>query len=297
MNYAPIIIFAFNRPASLDKLIISLMNNPEAKDSILHIFVDGARNIAGEQEKVQKTQKIAKNVIGFKSVEYHFSDINNGLGSSVITGVTKVITQYGKAIVLEDDLILASNFLAFMNEGLTAYEKEQKIFSICGYTNRIKKPKNYGYDAYFCTRSSSWGWGTWKERWETVDWELNDWESCLRNKKAFNKWGGSDCFRMLSDWKSRKNKSWAIRFCYSQFTQSKLAIFPIISKVKNDGFDGGGTNCKKYSRFKFTFDKTHNSEFNFPQGIRLSPILYKSAMAYHTILSRIWSRIMYLIIR
>lgn len=295
MNYAPIIIFAFNRSASLEKLIISLKNNPEAKDSILHIFVDGPRNIAGEQEKIRETQKIAKNITGFKSVEYHFSDINNGLGSSVITGVTKVITQYGKAIVLEDDLILASNFLAFMNEGLTIYEKEQKIFSICGYTNRIKKPKNYGYDAYLCTRSSSWGWGTWKDRWETVNWELNDWESCLKNKKTFNKWGGSDCFRMLSDWKSGKNKSWAIRFCYSQFTQSKLALFPIISKVKNDGFDGEGTNCKKYSRFKCDYENTRKVIFKFPDDLEMQSILYKSAMAYHSIIIRIWSKLMYII--
>lgn len=72
--------------------------------------------------------------------------------------MTTVIGKYGKAIVLEDDLVFSRNFLAFMNEGLNRYETEQKVFSICGYSNKVSPPKDYPYDAYFCTRSSSWGW-------------------------------------------------------------------------------------------------------------------------------------------
>lgn len=107
-----------------------------------------------------------------------------------------------------------------------------KVFSICGYTNKVKIPHEYEYDSYFCTRSSSWGWGTWADRWNSVDWELRDWKRYSKMARAFNKWGGSDCFKLLRSVKDGQGNSWAIRFCFSQFLQDKLSLFPTVSKVK-----------------------------------------------------------------
>lgn len=298
MQLVPIIVFAFNRPEALKNTIHSLLQNEEAKDSDLHVFVDGARsNKTGEKEKVQAVQDFVKEITGFKSIHYTFSENNKGLGNSIIQGVTQIINQYGKAIVLEDDLVFASNFLSYMNQGLERYEKEEKVFSICGYSNKVKVPKEYEYDAYFCTRSSSWGWGTWADRWNSVNWDLEDWDKYTEMRKAFNKWGGSDCWKMLNDWKHGKNKSWAIRFCFAQFLQNKVSLFPTISKVKNDGFDGEGTNCKKWSRFKYEFDNTENKTFTFPVSPDINLDLFHSAMSYHSIAIRIWSKIMYQIYR
>lgn len=298
MNYSPIIIFAFNRVDTLRNTVSSLLNNEEAKESELFVYVDGPRKQKpGEAEKVKTVQEFVKTINGFKNVTYSFSEENKGLGTSIIAGVTEVINRYGRAIVLEDDLVFSSNFLAFMNDGLNRYENEQKVFSICGYTNKVKVPKGYDHDAYFCTRSSSWGWGTWADRWNTVDWELKDWSRYKKMGRAFNRWGGSDCFRMLRSVKECGATSWAIRFGFFQFLQDKLSLFPIVSKVRNDGFDGAGTNCKKWSRFKYVFDDTGSKAFSMPSDISLNKKLYRSAMSYHTIMIRIWSRIMYVVHR
>lgn len=292
--FAPIILFAFNRPAALKNTVQSLLQNEEAKESDLYIFVDGPRpNKLGEEEKVKEVQEYIKNIEGFKSLHYTFSQNNKGLGNSIITGVCQIINQYGKAIVLEDDLIVAKNFLSFMNQGLNQYKKEKKVFSICGYSNKVKVPTGYMYDSYFCTRSNSWGWGTWADRWNSVNWELKDWTRYSKMAKAFNRWGGSDCFKMLSDWKNGRNHSWAIRFCFAQFLQNKISLFPTISKVKNEGFDGEGTNCKKWSRFKYEFDYKGDKSFNFPTQTDVDKHLYKEAMSYHSIAIRVWSKIMY----
>lgn len=297
-TYAPIIIFAFNRLDSLKATISSLLNNEEAGESELFVFVDGARpSKEGETEKVRAVQDYVKTISGFKRLEYVFSPANKGLGASVIQGVSEVINKYGRAIVLEDDLVLSKNFLSFMNQGLERYEKEQKIFSVCGYSNKVKIPEDYSYDTYFCTRSSSWGWATWSDRWNSVDWELKDFDSYKVRAKSFNQWGGSDCWKMLNDWHNGKNKSWAIRFCFAQFLQDKFSLFPIISKVDNRGFDGEGTNCKRYSRFKFDFDTNGNKSFSYSMQVGLDKTLYKSAISYHGIMIRAWSRIMYMIYR
>lgn len=293
---APIIIFAFNRLESLMNTVQSLLRNDEAADSPLYIFVDGPRsNYEGEAEKVAAVREFAKHVVGFKSVTCQFSDTNQGLGPSIIAGVSKVIGKHGRVIVLEDDLIVASNFLSFLNQGLNRYEHTSEVFSICGYSNEVKVPANYHADAYFCTRSSSWGWATWADRWQSVDWDLKEWDRYGFRAKEFNQWGGSDCWNMLNGWHKGKNKSWAIRFCFAQFIQNKVSLFPIISKVSNDGFDGQGTNCKKWSRFRYVFDTEGCKNFTFPLEITINQRLYRSAMHYNGILMRIYSRIMYMI--
>lgn len=291
---SPIIIFAFNRTKILPKTISALQANPEAKNSDLYIFIDGPRNgNKDDQIKIKEIHTIVKGIQGFRSITYKFSDYNKGLGSSIISGVSEIISKYDKVIVLEDDLVVQPNFLRFMNEGLNKYQTTEEVFSICGYTNRITTPKKYMYDAYFCTRSSSWGWGTWADRWQSVDWSFDNWEEWRKYKKSFNKWGGSDCFSMLRGCKDGRNKSWAIRFCFAQFLQNKFSIFPIKSLVNNNGFDGEGTNCKKYSRFKFDLERPDKIDFIFPDKPKLIKSIHRQAMSYHSIPIRLWSRIMY----
>lgn len=298
MVYVPIIVFAFNRLDVLSRTINSLKRNPEAEESDLYIFVDGPRlNKDGEVEKVNAVREFVADINGFKTITSLFSEKNKGLGPSIIAGVTQIIQKHESAIIIEDDLEVNANFLCYMNQGLARYKDEKKVFSICGYTNKVKCPHDYTADTYFCTRSSSWGWATWADRWLSVDWELNAWEEYTRQAKAFNRWGGSDCWHMLNEWHEGGNQSWAIRFCFAQFLQNKYSLFPMKSLVKNDGFDGNGTNCKKWSRFKFELEDSEKRIFAWPSATEIDSRLYKNAMRYHSIPMRIFSKLMYLLKR
>ena len=295
-SFAPIIVFAFNRIDCLKNTISSILNNKEARQSDLFVFVDGPRTHKKDENKeVEAVQEYVKSIDGFKSCTYTFSEHNNGLAKSIINGVSSVIKQYGKAIILEDDLALTPNCLSYFNQALEHYQNDKNVFSICGYTNTVKRPNHYAENTYFCTRSSSWGWATWADRWNSVDWKLENWEQVKTTGKAFNKWGGSDCWHMLNKWHEGKISSWAIRFCYAQFIQNKVSLFPTKSLIGNDGFDGNGTNCKKWSRFQFELDNSNNKDFSWPETTDINPVLYKEAMKYHSIWIRIYSRIMYAI--
>jgi FkbM family methyltransferase len=291
MNLSPILLFAFNRPQSLQNCIESLQKNALAKESKLFIFVDGARrDKEGEAAKVFATQEVAKSVTGFESVTCEFSKENNGLANSIINEVSQVIEKYGRVIALEDDLILAPGFLDFINQGLEKYENEQKVFSVCGYGLKVKTSADYNSDAYFCTRSSSWGWATWKDRWQSVNWNV-DFKSCKRYKKNFNKWGGSDCFSLLK--KSYKNKidSWAIYFSFSMFLQNKYSLHPVKSLVNNYGINKEATHTKqKCNIFKSEFDKSGKTKFEFPKNIELDKNFHKQFLHYYSIPMRLLSK-------
>lgn len=293
---SPIVVFAFNRPEALRRCIASLQANDEAKDSPLYVFVDGPRKgNLDDAHKVQEVRDFVKEITGFKSLTYTFSDTNRGLASSIIAGVSQVIEEHGTVIVVEDDLVVTPTFLHFMNAGLGRYVDNERVFSICGYTNKINLPRGYESTSYFATRSSSWGWATWKSRWQTVDWQLDNWASHQQRAYDFNRWGGSDCWKMLNDWRYGRNSSWAIRFCYAQFQQQGLSLFPTLSKVSNEGFDGQGAHCKRYSRFRCQLDTSTDKRIRYPDCVRMLPEIQKECLKYHSIPRRIWSKIMYIV--
>ena len=284
---APIVIFAFNRPDRLKTLIESLRLNTHFEESEKYIFVDGPRN-EEDKKKVEEVVTYANSIT--TNVVEHTE--NKGLGSSIIDGLTTVINQFGRAIVLEDDLRLMPGFLTYMNLALDTYCDDSRIFSICGYGLKIRRPIGYQNDFYLGVRSSSWGWGTWADRWNSVDWKVTDFE-CLANdrqeRQAFNN-GGSDMYSMLRDYMEGKNNSWAIRFCYSQFRQGKYSVHPFLSLVDNEGFCTDATNTRqKYSRFRI--ERNESLCFNFPDNLKPNESILRQLRWYHSIPMRIYSRI------
>ncbi len=248
-NYAPIVIFTYRR--DITDVINALLKNKLSEKSDLYIFSDGYKNNTDKQD-VLSVRKALKDIKGFRSLQVYESEKNNGLANSIIDGVDLILNKYNNIIVMEDDLIVADNFLEYMNEALAFYEKEENIWSISGYTPNMKCLKNYNKDIYLTMRASSWGWATWKDRWESIDWEIKDWNNFKKNKieiKEFNK-SGNDMFKMLELQMLGKIDSWAIRWCYNQFKQRKYTIYPTKSKLVNIGFDNKGThNSRGFERW------------------------------------------------
>ena len=240
---APVVLFCYNRLQHLQQTIESLKSNDLASRSNLIIFSDGPKsdedNIA-----VQEIRAYLKSISGFAGIEIIESKINKGLANSVIDGVSRIIEKYSKVIVLEDDMICTPDFLTFMNEALTTYQSRPYIFSVTGYAPPINIPKNYSEDLYLAPRASSWGWGTWIDRWEKADWKVADFNT-LKNSpsliKEFTE-GGGDLWPMLFKQQQGIIDSWAIRWTYCQFKNRAYGVYPVKSKIKNIGTDGSGTN-------------------------------------------------------
>ena len=292
MALTPVAVFAFNRPQALKRTLEALAACPGAAETDLYLFVDGPRH-EKDAPKVAETRAVGTAITGFRSFTPVFSERNKGLAASIIGGVTDVLAQHDAVIVLEDDLRVMPGFLAFMNAGLEKYRDCPEVFSVCGYSNRFTPPKGYPYNTYFCARSSSWGWATWRDRWEKVDWEPSM-ESICREHFGFNRWGGSDCTRMLKAWRTGKLSSWAIRFCFSQYLAGAVSLFPVKSLVDNSaGFDGEGTNCRKFTRFKFELDGREAPVFRFPETTVPDRRIVRRALWYHSLPLRFYSLIRY----
>lgn len=294
----PIVVFAYNRPELLLQTLQSLKRCRLASVSDLYIFIDGPRNETDIQ-KVNAVREIASHINGFKSVTCKASDVNKGLANSVITGVTEIINKFGKVIVVEDDLYVSTGFLEFMNFMLEKYENDERIFQVSGYGVKINLPKDYTYDYYINIRAHSWTWGTWKDRWETIDWQVKDFPQLLHDKKkqrSFNR-GGSDLFGMLKGYMTHKNNSWYIRFTYAMFCQNKYAIMPVRSLVLNNGFGKESTHCRAYNRYKVDFNQEGYGNWSKPNKIEFDHRISKEAVKYWSIRYRIYGKIRTLLMK
>ena len=217
-NLAPVILFVYNRPEETKKTLDALQVNLFVGKTDLYVFSDAAKE-SSQQENVNEVRSIIHSIKGFKSVSIIEQEKNKGLAPSIIDGVSSVLLKHKKAIVLEDDLVTSPNFLSYMNQSLDFYEKDKQIASISGCTYHIDIPQNYPYDVYFTRRMCSHGWAIWLDRWESIDWELKDYDSFKKSWRENLKLmkGGEDLPRMLAAYKKGKINSWAVRFCYHQY--------------------------------------------------------------------------------
>ncbi len=291
-NIAPIVLFCYRRLDSLKLTVANLQANPLAGESDLFIYSDGWHDIMSQHD-IEQVRKYIKGIKGFKSLSIVESPINRGLANSVIQGVSEVVNKFGSCIVMEDDLLTSPNFLYFMNQSLHAFEKVHRVNSISGYSFDFK-PRNDEYDAYFLNRSWSWGWATWADRWNAVDWEMKIYESFKLNTKEKGKFAqlGSDVNIMLKRQMNGKIDSWGIRFTFNQFLKNGVTLYPKISKVNNIGFDQYATHTVGLKdRFVTETDASAQILFEFPEVIETDQFYQKQFMLKFNVNNRILNKI------
>jgi hypothetical protein len=275
-SYYPVCLFTYNRLSETKKTIEALQQNFLSFETDIFIFSDAAKNMS-TNNSVDEVRAYLKSITGFKSITLIKRETNFGLAKSIIEGVSQVLNKFDAVIVLEDDLITSKNFLNYMNSALSFYSDNDKIWSVSGFSFPINYPKSYQYDAAFGVRASSWGWATWKNRWDKVDWAVSDFNYFKKDKiaqKAFNQ-GGSDMCKMLDDQMSGKINSWAIRFCYAQFKHNAVDVYPTLSKVLNEGFNGDATHIQDMDkRFDTVLDNSEQVDFTFSKKISIDNYLF-----------------------
>ena len=110
MKLAPIVIFTYNRPWHTQQTVEALLKNEiHASESDLIIFSDAPKNEAAKKG-VEETRSYIRNITGFKSLRIIERDRNFGLANNIIDGVTSIVNEFGRIIVLEDDLLTSPLF-------------------------------------------------------------------------------------------------------------------------------------------------------------------------------------------
>ncbi len=241
LHLAPVAVFGYKRPDHLERVLHSLSTNILARETQVYIFLDGPR-VTDEMETLLEVRKVAEQKYGFRNTQIISRESNLGLAKSIRSGIEFVFTLHNEIIVVEDDLVLGPGFLKFMNESLNFYQNYRKVASIHGYQYPLAEPIS---SAVFLRGADCWGWGTWKNRWDTVCFDSSKLIKDLLDAGLvddFNLSGNMPYFEMLKKLERGEIDSWAICWHASMFLNDSLTLFPPRSLVQNEGNDGSGVH-------------------------------------------------------
>lgn len=235
-----IVVFAYNRSEHLKQVLETLKHNQGVNK--IYVFQDGLKEEI-HREEWEKTIAVIRNV-DWCEVDYFLSEYNKGLRKSILDGVNYVFHENDAVVVLEDDCVVTANFMSFMRQGLEMYKESEQVYSVSGHAWPIEVENKIG-DAYFCGRISSWGWGTWKDRWEKLelDYELVKEIKCATDISEQLALWGNDLEDILVGNVKGNTDSWAVFWALSVIKQKGLCLNPYYALVKNIGFDGSGVHC------------------------------------------------------
>jgi len=272
-NLAPIALFVYNRPEHTRRTLNYLQKNVLADESRLFIFSDAAKTDE-DKAKVDEVRHLITAVSGFKSVKVITQKENLGLANSIISGVTKLVNEYGKVIVFEDDLLSSPFTLQYFNEALTRYENEEKVMHIGAYMYKLA---NKGLpQTFFFRAATSWGWATWARAWKNFEPDASVLHQQFDKKKieSFSIEGTMNFWKQLEGYRAGKNDSWAIRWYASIFLKGGLTLNPSVSLIHNIGNDGSGTHSNKEDMYHVQI--AQKPVRNFPAEIQEDERAYQA---------------------
>jgi hypothetical protein len=254
---SPIVLFVYNRPDHTQKTLDALAQNELAKDSILYVFCDGAKPNSSQNqiEKINETREIIKKQkTDFKEVIITEQTQNLGLADSILSGVSQIITKYGKVIVLEDDIVTSKGFLRFMNESLEFYKEEEKVMHISGYMFPADLENAVPNDdqTFFYRSTSCWGWATWQRAWQNINTDTDFLLSELQSKILLNEFDFDGTYQFSKQLElniTGKIKTWAVKWYASVFLKGGLCLHPKHSLVQNIGTDSTGNTSPTTNHF------------------------------------------------
>lgn len=267
MKFAPIILFVYNRPWHTKQTLEALMLNNYADQSTLYIYCDGPKEDAlqvtlkniKEVRAVIREKKWCKEVIIKERTE------NLGLANNITTGISEVIDEFGRVIVLEDDIVTSIGFLSYMNDALNFYKDNEKVMHISGYFPNVKRKLP---DFFFYNQTSCWGWATWKRSWLNFSSNSYDlYNSVLKSNRIyeFNINDSYPFFKHLELNLKGEMKTWAIKWHTSVFLKRGLCLHPNKSFVQNIGFDNSGVNCGVTERY--SIENLNDKKFIKPKKL------------------------------
>jgi GT2 family glycosyltransferase/Flp pilus assembly protein TadD/glycosyltransferase involved in cell wall biosynthesis len=279
MNATPVLLITYNRPLHTEKVLQSLKKHNVQN---LYIFSDGPKSdkdLSGLYETRLLFQKIDwthPTIIEHKN--------NLGLANSIISAVNFVFQKFDRIILLEDDCVPQRYFFDFIENCLAKYCNQETIFGISGYTVSVPKAilDHYPYDLYFFPRIGSWGWATWRNRWQYFEHDLSQAYHKAVDEGIDLEQGGDDVPHMLRQIINGQLKDvWTLNWVLSVYLNKGYYIYPTRSHIENIGMDGSGVHCNKTK--KFTPDIADSKPVRFPDGILFNEQIYKNFRTYYDV--------------
>jgi hypothetical protein len=236
----PVVIYAFNRPNHLKKLLNSIQKSEKYNQFHFIFFLDGARE-SGEISLVRESREMCENFSATHKTIVA-SDLNQGLHESIISGLNAVFRTYEFAIVLEDDLECENSALTWFSEYSEYSLAKEDDGGLCGYFPPVLEQISSG--SFKCSRFHSWGWATWKRIWIETDFTDQKMLELIISRNFRNEIieTSPDILPIAIAQIAGSIDSWAVKFTISAIHSGYKFRFPGRPLITNNGYGQEATH-------------------------------------------------------
>ena len=155
---AAILLLTFNRSEPTCELLAWLL---DATNRTIYLASDGPRpgNIRDTTE-VSKIREFAASVSKDR-IRTRFREQNLGCKKAVEDALDWFFSEEEFGIILEDDLVPHISFFSFCDYYLCSAHENERVWQICGYN-----PFSCQEQDFVAMLGQTWGWATWRDRWQ-----------------------------------------------------------------------------------------------------------------------------------
>jgi hypothetical protein len=253
MPELPCVIFAFNRPDKLKRVLEAL--RPQGIERLV-VFVDGPRH-PGELRQVEACRVLARQV-DWAETELHLWEENRGL-NGLLENISLVLEQHPWAVFVEDDCLPVTGFYRFMRQALERYQDIPQVFSIGAYQPLPESVfKGYPYSVISGVRFMCWGWATWGDRWQEVLPLARRFDELFDGLQHVPEIAGADIPVVARAVAAGQTKSWATRVLLATLALHKVHLLPVKGLVWNIGTGLKGEHSGRLSALGSLFMQNRN---------------------------------------
>jgi hypothetical protein len=238
--------------------------------------------IGSDLAKVLECREIAATFNADNQYRNRLLESNLGCGLAMRSAIDWFFEHVDAGIIIEDDIDFDGSFLQTMDYLLSELQDDARVGSVTGL-NPISKflPANVNEsnNLFIGHRFfSSWGWATWKNRWQKYEFDLTGWQSKISRFTLWKRFGIlgtrflANKFNAVS---AGKIDTWDYQFLAMQIRYDLKCVAPIKNQIGNLGFRADATHTKsnqpqyaeldsnEYTSDKLKFEITTSREIDY----------------------------------
>lgn len=277
MIYAPVLITTLFRYDKLKTCLYSLAKNGYAKETDVFVYVDYPCKEEHKDGYRQICEYLSKfDVRSFKSFSVVKRKENLGFLKNQRMAIDDIFEKYDTFIRTNDDAEFSPNFLEWIDKCLDTYKDDEDVLAISGYSYPVKWKVSEGATAIRGNFvAAEWGVGYWKDKYLKVEkifrygYFKNNFKDNLTKAKEKQLIDARYINLIdLSIYDSIFDDPYKVTNFVTDVTlgtyiglEDKFVIMPVISKVRDTGFDGTGIYCQNIMANDNKTVNAHNFDY------------------------------------
>ena len=241
----PVLLVVWRRPHELRQVIKAVRS---VAPSRIFVACDGPNHQRlGEAEKVAATRQVIEQEIDWPcDIKRLYSDVNQGCRLGVSRAINWFFEEVEEGIILEDDCVPHPDFFTYCSIMLDRYRSDTRVWCVSG-NNFLDADWSGDGDYFFSQIPMSWGWASWRSRWNFYDSDLHLWpltkkysvlQSLMPDSLMRSYW--TSIWEKL--WTRDTPDSWAYRWAFTCVVNRGLTVLPKVNLVQNVGFGVDATH-------------------------------------------------------